>query len=123
MSARQRLDALLVARGLYKTRARARDAVLRGAVTVNGLAAAKPSQMTGEDAAIIIADAAKPYVSRAALKLKHAHCHFRIAVAGRRALDIGASTGGFTQVLLEEGRPMSRRSTLDMARWQFRISG
>ncbi|MGL4592412.1 MAG: TlyA family RNA methyltransferase [Aestuariivirga sp.] len=103
MSARQRLDALLVTRGFYQTRARARDAVLRGAVTVNGLAAAKPSQMTAEDAAIAIADPAKPYVSRAALKLKHALAHFRIAATGRHALDIGASTGGFTQVLLEEG--------------------
>ena len=103
MSARQRLDALLVARGFYQTRARARDAVLRGAVTVDGLAAAKPSQMTAEDAAITIEDPAKPYVSRAALKLKHALAHFRIAATGRHALDIGASTGGFTQVLLEEG--------------------
>lgn len=103
MSARQRLDALLVARGFYQTRARARDAVLRGAVTVNGLAAAKPSQMTAGDAAIAIEDPAKPYVSRAALKLKHALAHFHIVATGRRALDIGASTGGFTQVLLEEG--------------------
>jgi 23S rRNA (cytidine1920-2'-O)/16S rRNA (cytidine1409-2'-O)-methyltransferase len=103
MSARQRLDALLVARGFYQTRSRARDAVLRGAVKVNGLAASKPSQMMAADAAIVIEDAAKPYVSRAALKLKHALAQFRITVAGRRALDIGASTGGFTQVLLEEG--------------------
>lgn len=103
MSARQRLDALLVARGFYQTRSRARDAVLRGAVRVNGLAASKPSQMVAADAAIVIEDAAKPYVSRAALKLKHALAQFRITVAGRRALDIGASTGGFTQVLLERG--------------------
>ena len=103
MSARQRLDALLVARGLYQTRSRARDAILRGTVTVDGAIAAKPAQLTPADAEIALADAAKTYVSRAALKLKHALETFSLDARGKRALDIGASTGGFTQVLLEAG--------------------
>ncbi len=103
MSTRQRLDELLVARGLYPSRSRARDAVLRGTIYVNGEKAAKPAQMVLPDAAIMLDDEARRYVSRAALKLKHALGHFGISAKGRNALDIGASTGGFTQVLLEEG--------------------
>jgi 23S rRNA (cytidine1920-2'-O)/16S rRNA (cytidine1409-2'-O)-methyltransferase len=103
MSTRQRLDELLVQRGFYGSRARARDAVLRGTVSVNGTAASKPAQMVMPDAAILIADEAQGYVSRAALKLKHGLRQFGITAQGRNALDIGASTGGFTQVLLEEG--------------------
>ena len=72
MSSRQRLDELLVARGFYSSRSRARDAILRGTVKVGGLAAAKPAQMTGAEAIITIADDAQAYVSRAALKLNSA---------------------------------------------------
>ena len=103
MSIRQRLDEALVARGLYPSRSRARDAVLRGTVHVNGETAAKPAQMIAGNAAITLSDEAQPYVSRAALKLKHALRHFGLSASGAKALDIGASTGGFTQVLLEEG--------------------
>ena len=103
MSARQRLDEALVARGFYPSRSRARDAVLRGTVRIDGAVAGKPSQMVGAGQAITLSDAAQGYVSRAALKLKHGLSHFGIAVRGRNCLDIGASTGGFTQVLLEEG--------------------
>ena len=103
MSARYRLDEFLVAKGLYSSRSRARDAVLRGTVYVNGEKAAKPAQMVLPDAAIMLDDAARRYVSRAALKLKHGLAHFGISAKGRCALDIGASTGGFTQVLLAEG--------------------
>jgi 23S rRNA (cytidine1920-2'-O)/16S rRNA (cytidine1409-2'-O)-methyltransferase len=98
-----RLDQLLVERGLYRTRSRARDAVLRGRVTVDGRVAAKPSQSVPADAAIGIADEARHYVSRAALKLAHGLDNFGISPEGLAALDIGASTGGFTQVLLERG--------------------
>ena len=98
-----RLDEALVARGLYASRARARDAVLRGTVLVNGEPARKPSQNIYPEAQLSVADQAQAYVSRAALKLIHALDHFKIEVAGRLALDIGASTGGFTQVLLERG--------------------
>ena len=88
---------------LYSSRARARDAVLRGLVQVDGDPARKPSQMVLSDAKLTITDEGCQYVSRAALKLVHALDHFQIEVKGRTCLDIGASTGGFTEVLLERG--------------------
>ncbi len=96
-----RLDEALVARGLYTSRARARDGVLRGTVLVNGKPARKPSQNIYAEAKLTVVDQAQAYVSRAALKLIHALDYFKIEAAGCTALDIGASTGGFTQVLLE----------------------
>ena len=100
---RQRLDEALVARMLYPSRARARDAVLRGLVNVDGEPARKPAQTILPEALLIIRDEGRKYVSRAALKLIHALDHFNIKVEGRTCLDIGASTGGFTEVLLERG--------------------
>ncbi len=100
---RRRLDEEIAARGVLPSRARARDAVLRGTVSVNGVFARKPSQSVDAADSIIVADEAQHYVSRAALKLLHALDHFNIPVEGRICLDIGASTGGFTQVLLERG--------------------
>jgi 23S rRNA (cytidine1920-2'-O)/16S rRNA (cytidine1409-2'-O)-methyltransferase len=100
---RQRLDEELVRRGLYATRARARDAVLRGTISLNGKTAAKPSQLVSGEDDIAAADAARFYVSRAALKLLHALGHFGIDPAGLDCLDLGSSTGGFTQLLLERG--------------------
>ena len=100
---RQRLDQLLVDRKVYQTRSRARDAVLRGTVKVDGEPATKPAQSVAVDAAIAIDDNAREYVSRAALKLKHALQQFSVDVQGRAALDVGASTGGFVQVLLQHG--------------------
>ena len=98
-----RLDQLLVERGLFDSRARARDAVLRGTVTVNDAAAKKPGQTVAADARIAVDDPASLYVSRAALKLLRGLDAFGLNPAGCEALDIGASTGGFTQVLLERG--------------------
>jgi 23S rRNA (cytidine1920-2'-O)/16S rRNA (cytidine1409-2'-O)-methyltransferase len=98
-----RLDEALVARGLFVSRARARDAVLRGTVSVNGVAARKVSQTVQDKDELVVHDAAQRFVSRAALKLLHALDVFKIEAEGRVALDIGASTGGFTQVLLERG--------------------
>jgi 23S rRNA (cytidine1920-2'-O)/16S rRNA (cytidine1409-2'-O)-methyltransferase len=98
---KQRLDEALVARGHFESRSRARDAVLRGTVSINGAAAAKPAQMISDGDVIDVADAAQHYVSRSALKLVHALDQFQIDVKDRTCLDIGASTGGFTQVLLE----------------------
>ncbi|EKF19880.1 TlyA family RNA methyltransferase [Nitratireductor pacificus] len=98
-----RLDQFLVERGLFDSRARARDAVLRGTVQVDGLPARKPGQTVPAGAAVAVDDPASGYVSRAALKLKHALDVFALDPAGVEALDIGASTGGFTQVLLERG--------------------
>lgn len=103
MSERQRLDQALEARGLLPSRARARDAILRGTVSVNGEPAKKPNQMVGADDVITLADPAAAYVSRAALKLVAGLDAGSIAVEGKRCLDVGSSTGGFTQVLLDRG--------------------
>lgn len=100
---RQRLDRTLEARGLLPSRARARDAVLRGTVTINGAPATKPSQMVSETDEIAVADPAAAYVSRAAPKLIAGLDAGGIDVAGKTCLDIGSSTGGFTEVLLERG--------------------
>lgn len=99
----RRLDEEIAARGLLPSRARARDAVLRGTVSVNGVQARKPSQSVSAADSIAVTDEAQHYVSRAALKLLHALDRFGIPVQDRICLDIGASTGGFTQVLLERG--------------------
>jgi len=100
---RIRLDLALGQRGLMPSRARARDAILRGTVTVNGAPAKKPNQMVGPDDELMLDDPAAGYVSRAALKLIAGLDAGGIAVAGRTCLDVGSSTGGFTQVLLERG--------------------
>ncbi|MCO6386112.1 TlyA family rRNA (cytidine-2'-O)-methyltransferase [Aliihoeflea sp. 40Bstr573] len=98
-----RLDELLVTRGLFASRSRARDAILRGTVSVTGTVIAKPGLGVAADAQIAVDDPAQDYVSRAALKLVHALDTFNLDPAGATALDIGASTGGFTQVLLDRG--------------------
>jgi 23S rRNA (cytidine1920-2'-O)/16S rRNA (cytidine1409-2'-O)-methyltransferase len=100
---RVRLDELLVLRGLYATRSRARDAVERGAISVDGAVVAKPGQAVPLSSVIAADDPAASYVSRAALKLLAGLDHFGLDPEGSEALDIGASTGGFTQVLLERG--------------------
>jgi 23S rRNA (cytidine1920-2'-O)/16S rRNA (cytidine1409-2'-O)-methyltransferase len=99
----QRLDEALVARGLAQSRSRARDAILRGTVSVNDVPARKPSQGVFAGDKIRTEDEAQRFVSRAALKLLHGLAFFNISPKDRIALDLGASTGGFTQVLLEKG--------------------
>ena len=101
MSDRIRLDQAIEARGLLPSRARARDAVLRGTVTVNGVTAVKAHQMVGKDDVIALDDPAAKYVSRAALKLIAGLDAGGISADGKVCLDLGASTGGFTQVLIE----------------------
>ncbi|RWL82667.1 MAG: TlyA family RNA methyltransferase [Mesorhizobium sp.] len=103
LSQRQRLDELLVGRGLFASRSRARDAIERGTVTVDGTVARKPGQPVAPDCVVAIDDPAQAYVSRAALKLIAGLDHFGLDPSGSEALDIGASTGGFTQVLLKRG--------------------
>jgi 23S rRNA (cytidine1920-2'-O)/16S rRNA (cytidine1409-2'-O)-methyltransferase len=102
-SNRVRLDELLVLRGDFATRSRARDAIERGAVRVDGEVATKPGRSVALQTPIRIDDPARNYVSRAALKLIAGLDHFQLDPSGRHALDIGASSGGFTQVLLERG--------------------
>jgi 23S rRNA (cytidine1920-2'-O)/16S rRNA (cytidine1409-2'-O)-methyltransferase len=114
---KQRLDESLVVRGLFQSRARARDAILRGTVELNGKPATKPAQSVSASDSISINDPAQHYVSRAALKLIHALDHFSLDVKGRTCLDIGASTGGFTQVLLERGA--ARVTAIDVGHGQM----
>lgn len=99
----QRLDEALVTRGLVQSRARGRDAVLRGIVRVNGEGARKPAQHVMPGDVLSLSDDSARYVSRAALKLLHSLSLFVIDPKGKSCVDLGASTGGFTQVLLEAG--------------------
>ena len=103
MAERIRLDIALEQRGLVQSRARARDAVLRGTVKVNGVPVTKPAALVHKDDRVEIADAASVYVSRAAVKLIAGLDVGGIEVRGKTCLDLGASTGGFTQVLVERG--------------------
>jgi 23S rRNA (cytidine1920-2'-O)/16S rRNA (cytidine1409-2'-O)-methyltransferase len=98
-----RLDSLLVERGLVASRERARALILAGSVRVNGQPVTKAGTSVHADDDIAVATADHPYVSRGGLKLAHALDTFSIAVQHRSALDIGASTGGFTDVLLQRG--------------------
>jgi 23S rRNA (cytidine1920-2'-O)/16S rRNA (cytidine1409-2'-O)-methyltransferase len=100
-SQQQRLDQALVQLGHFPTRSRARDAIARGTVSIGGVVVTKPSHTFAEGAVVEIADPAQAYVSRAALKLVAGLDHFSLRPEGLDCLDIGASTGGFTQVLLE----------------------
>jgi 23S rRNA (cytidine1920-2'-O)/16S rRNA (cytidine1409-2'-O)-methyltransferase len=97
-----RLDAELVRRGLVRSRALAVAAIDEGRVTIDGRAVTKPATKVGPDAELAV-DGEDRYVSRAALKLLAALDAFDVDPTGRLALDVGASTGGFTQVLLERG--------------------
>lgn len=97
-----RLDVELVERGLCETREKAKRAVMAGTVLVNGQVAQKPSESVEPDDDLHVA-AAEKYVSRGGLKLEHALKHFQVDVGGKQALDLGASTGGFTDCLLQHG--------------------
>ena len=103
MTERPRLDSHLVARGDYPTRARARDAIRRGCVAVGGTVVTKPGTPVSPQSPLAIDDPARGYVSRAALKLIAGLDRFGFSPEGRVAMDLGASTGGFCQVLLERG--------------------
>ena len=98
-----RLDALLVQRGLVESRERARALILAGKVDVPGQSTVKAGALVALDAEIRVAEPEHPWVSRGGIKLAHALDAFGIEVAGRLGLDIGASTGGFTDVLLQRG--------------------
>ena len=100
--AKRRLDTLLAERGLYDSRSRAAAAVIAGEVRVAGRPARKPGELVVDSAELHIAER-PPYVSRAGIKLQNALDAFGIDPAGRRALDVGASTGGFTDCLLQRG--------------------
>lgn len=118
-----RLDQFLVERGFFGSRARARDAILRGTVTVDGIPAKKPGQTVAPTAGVAVDDPASAYVSRAALKLLHGLDAFGFDPAGCHALDIGASTGGFTQVLLERGADHVTAIDVGTGQMDARIAG
>jgi len=102
MPKKSRLDQLLVGQGVFPSREQARRAILAGQVKVGTRIAAKPSELLDAGAAISVKPTRK-YVGRGALKLESALNHFQIDVQGKTVLDIGASTGGFTDCMLQRG--------------------
>jgi 23S rRNA (cytidine1920-2'-O)/16S rRNA (cytidine1409-2'-O)-methyltransferase len=108
-----------VARGLFESRAKARAAIEAGGVTADGRAVLKASELLADDAAIA-ATPAHPWVGRGALKLQHALAIWPISVEGRVVLDVGASTGGFTEVCLAAGA--RRVYAVDVGRGQLHAS-
>jgi 23S rRNA (cytidine1920-2'-O)/16S rRNA (cytidine1409-2'-O)-methyltransferase len=102
--AKVRLDTLLHRRGLFESRARAAASVMAGEVRLgaDGARAAKPGQLVTEDVAVAV-DERRRYVSRGGIKLENALAALGVDAAGRRCLDVGASTGGFTDCLLQHG--------------------
>ena len=116
MADNMRLDAALVLRGLAPSRERAKEYIAAGKVTVNGAPAAKPSQSVAETDALVC-DASEKYVGRGGYKLEKALADGGFDLAGRVAMDVGASTGGFTQCLLEAGA--ARVYSVDVGRDQL----
>ncbi len=113
---KERLDVLLVERGLAETRARARAYIMAGEVTVDGRRVDKAGTAVPRDAQIELATP-MPYVSRGGYKLAGALDAFGIPVAGRMAADVGACTGGFTDVLLQRGA--AGVYAIDVGQWQL----
>lgn len=114
---RQRLDQVVVARGLAPSRERARALIMAGQVTIEGRPVTKAGAAVPASAVVALLQPDHPYVGRGGLKLAHALDTFGIAVQGRDALDIGASTGGFTDVLLQ--RDAARVVALDVGHGQL----
>ncbi len=102
MLARMRIDRLLVERGLFESRAKAQAAIAAGLVTADDVPISKPSEEISADA-VLRAEPAFPWVSRGGVKLAHALDKLGVNVEDRVCLDVGASTGGFTEVLLARG--------------------
>ncbi len=102
-SKKERLDLFLVNNGLFLSRERARRAIMAGDVTVDGVAMLKPGTIVSADSCINVKEDSIPYVSRGGLKLEKALQYFNIEPYGKVAMDVGASTGGFTDCLLKNG--------------------
>ena len=103
MAARIRADQLLVARGLAESRTRAQALILAGNVFAGDRRVAKAGDMLAEDTSLTVKGRDHPWVSRGGIKLDHGLTHFGFDVTGAVALDVGSSTGGFTDVLLRRG--------------------
>ena len=119
MSERKRADRLLVERGLFESRAKAQAAIAAGLVTADGARVEKPSDEIAVDA-VVQASSEHPWVSRGGVKLAAALDHFGFDPKGRECLDVGASTGGFTQGLIERGA--RRVYSVDVGRGQLHAS-
>lgn len=117
-----RLDVLLVKRGLVVSRARAKAAIAAGGVTVDGRPARGASETVPEDAVLTVEEL-HPYVGRGALKLAHALDLWPVSVHGRTVLDIGASTGGFTEVCLLRGAAQVVAVDVGQGQLHARIAG
>ncbi|GBC84886.1 16S/23S rRNA (cytidine-2'-O)-methyltransferase TlyA [bacterium HR11] len=117
MVVKERLDKLLCDRGWVESRARAQSLIMRGFFRVDGRVVTKPGTRVPVDAEIEWVRRPEPYISRGEIKLAHALDVFRVEVAGRVAVDIGASTGGFTHCLLERGA--RRVYAVDVGRGQL----
>lgn len=114
---RSRLDQLLVDKGLFESRERARRAVMAGSVTVDGVPADKPGTAVPDSAHLEVVGPKEPFVSRGGRKLAYALDHFELDPTGWTCLDVGASTGGFTDCLLQRGA--TRVYALDVGRGQL----
>ncbi|MBO9574899.1 MAG: TlyA family RNA methyltransferase [Sphingobium sp.] len=119
---RKRLDQLLVERGLAESRTRAQALIMAGKVTVADKTVDKAGQQVPEDAAIALKGNDHPWVSRGGIKLDHGLTHFGIDVTGLVAMDVGSSTGGFTDVLLQRGaaRVYAVDSGTNQLAWKLR---
>ncbi len=122
MAGKQRIDQLLVARGLAESRARAQALVMAGLVYLGESKVSKPGQQVAEDAVVSVRGRDHPWVSRGGIKLAHAIEHFGLDPAGAVAMDIGSSTGGFTDVLLSKGaeRVFAVDSGTNQLAWKLR---
>ena len=121
-AAKMRVDQLLVLRGLAESRARAQALVLAGLVFSGEVKISKSGQPIAEDAALEVRGRDHPWVSRGGIKLAHAIAHFALDPAGAVAMDIGSSTGGFTDVLLSKGavRVFAVDSGTNQLAWKLR---
>jgi 23S rRNA (cytidine1920-2'-O)/16S rRNA (cytidine1409-2'-O)-methyltransferase len=119
---KERLDVLLVERGLAPSRERARAVLLAGQVRINGALADKPGTQVAKDAQIEISGETLRYASRAGLKLEGALEDFAVSVTGKICLDVGSSTGGFTDCLLQNGAAKVHAVdvTIDQLDWKLR---
>ena len=122
MAKKQRIDQLLVARGLAESRARAQALVMAGLVFAGETKIAKAGQQVAADAEIEVRGRDHPWVSRGGIKLAHALDHFALDPAGAIAIDVGSSTGGFTDVLLSKGaeRVFAVDSGTNQLAWKLR---
>ncbi len=114
---KQRADTMLVERGLVESRVRAQALILAGKVFTGERRVAKAGDLLAGDAPLAVRGQDHPWVSRGGLKLDHALAHFGLSPAGRVCLDIGSSTGGFTDVLLTHGA--SRVHAVDVGHGQL----